>query len=211
MPNISKLSLISVIFFSLSLLLLADNQDVSIERISWKEADTFVPRGSHYVYRVNLEIPHMNQRDLKDLLYSKTFLEQIPYYSQYNEATSNLYDSVFFSGSSIRVEMSPFKPFSGEITFFQNDTDLNWTYRNTDTIKYSWFSVVSAGNMVTYIAATHNNDILKISGLAAIKTFPFLHLFGKRIDDAVEGRILAIFYALAESTYNDNKKNPLVE
>ena len=174
---------------SISFPLLADNTDIDIR----KEIGF-----NGYYYEVSFEIPEMNIEQLESRLASETFLESIPYYSRYNDTTSILYKNVDFVNNSINVTLQPFNPFLGKITKFKSPNTLEWYYTNTEAVKLGWIKVISMGNLNNKLLAVQKGNTLQITGEASLKTFPFLFLFGKRIEWAIEGRILAMFYALAE-------------
>ncbi len=185
-----------VLTFSVSLA--SQSGDIHIRKISWRDTELPVSPRSHYVYRVSFELDHVSLDRLEVLLKSEGFLEKVPYYSRYNDTTTLLYNRVEFQNDTINVEMRPFEPFKGQIQFNRKGDSIHWVYENTESIRYKWFPVIAQRHMVTYLNARQDADTLKVEGLAAIKTFPFLHLFGKRIDWAVEGRILALFQALSK-------------
>ena len=151
-----------------------------------------------YYYEVSFDIPDMSVEKLESMLASEAFLESIPYYSRYNDTTSILYKNVDFVNNSINVTLQPFNPFLGKITKFKSSDTLEWYYTNTEAVKFGWIKVISVGNLNNKLLAVQKGNTMQITGEASLKTFPFLFLFGKRIEWAIEGRILAMFYALAE-------------
>jgi len=193
--NKSHFKIIGVFYFLLTDILFA--KEVLIEKIDWRQASG-VPRYSNYVYRVSFDLPGMTTEELEKILHDKSFLETIPYHSRYNGTTTRLYDQVDFNKDSIDLLMQPFEPFSGTMRTEYEQQKLIYTFTNASAVKYKWFPVVGKKKLFTQLEATSHKNGLTVTGDAGLKTYRFFSLFGKRIEWAIEGRILALFYALAE-------------
>ena len=187
--NKKKYSALIIFLLFISFNICADDGDIVIEKL---------PRFDAYSYHVQFELSSVSLDQLEGLLSNEVYLEHIPYYSIYNEETSILFDSVDFSGDSLRVTMLPFESFTGEIKKSRISDQLQWSYTNSEVIKYGWFPVLGKGDMKISFSAVAHDGLIYINGWPELEVFPLLKLLGKRLEWAVEGRILAVFYALAD-------------
>ena len=147
---------------------------------------------------------------LDDLMLDIGGYTKIPYYSQYNDVHTYLFQEATLltketEGSTVEItakfEMSPFDPFKINMIRVKYDGTSFYRCRNTQNINYlTFFRAASKNNMDISLYVSSDGEFYYIYSIGAIKTFKF-PFFEKRIRMAIVNRLndFASYFLLAVS------------